>query len=988
MSYRLPPVAGEWIDRTQLLSFTFEGRRYTGFVGDTITSALLAAGQRTLGRSFKYHRSRSLLSLANHDTNALMQAGAVLNLRADVTPLEAGLSLVAVNTFGGVMGDRASVLDRFSSVLPVGFYYKAFLDKKWFPFWERLIRQMTGLGRVDVSTPRIHTRKQYDFCDVLIIGAGVAGLSAAIAAADAGADVVIVDENACAGGSGGYQRGGDAVPLEQTAALVHTVVTHPQIRLYLDTQAAGYYADHWVPLVDRHRLTKMRARAVIVASGAYEQPAVFHNNDLPGVMLASAAQRLIYRYAVKPMQRAVVLTANSEGYQATLDLAKQGVTIAAVVDLRHAPASSEAMQAVRSQGIPLYCGHCVYEARSNPVRDGVSSAVICPIDQNGNPQPALQQTKTCDGIIMSVGWSPAANLLYQAGAKMRFDQGLQQFVPDQLPAGIFACGRVNGVFEINQKCLDGQRAGLEAALHLEYLSSREVEQIVSSQTYRSASESPSHAYPIFDHPKGKNFVDFDEDLQLKDFFNAAQEGFDNIELLKRYTTVGMGASQGKHSNMNALRILARITRQTPDQVGTTTARPFFHPVPLSHLAGRGFHPERYTSLHSRHRALNAKFMLAGMWQRPEYYQQPGYSCEDCVTEETIAVRTQIGMIDVSTLGKLEIRGADAAEFLERIYTGRFSKMKVGTMRYALMLDETGVVIDDGVIARLGTEHFYFTTTTSGGTAIYREMTRLNTLWQLDCGLVNVTGARSAINIAGPRSRHVLMPLTNLDLSSAAFPYLGVREATVAGIPAILMRVGFVGEWGYEIHVAAEYAPALWDALFAAGAAEGIRPFGVATQRLLRLEKGHLIVGQDTDGLTTPLEAGLEWAVKRDKPFFIGQRSLQIMAKRSPPPNLVGFRLDPDFQGTPPQECHLVIEKNAIEQDQIAGRVTSIAFSPTLQQYIGLAYVKPDRTAIGTRFLIRRSDGSLVTATVCQTPFYDPENQRQQETIALRQEVNV
>jgi sarcosine oxidase subunit alpha len=676
------------------------------------------------------------------------------------------------------------------------------------------------------------------------------------------------------------------------------------------------------------------------------------------------------------MNRAVVLTANSDGYRAALDLAQHGVEVKAIVDLRQSYTTTLITQGLQTRGIPILTNHCVYEARTNPASDGVSSAVICPLDANGKPQTEFKQAIACDGIAMSVGWAPAANLLYQAGTKMRFDDHLQQFVPDRLAPGVFACGRVNGVYEFEQKLRDGRRAGLEAVA---VLGLAQVEIVVAS-----ISESPSHGWAIVEHPAGKNFVDFDEDLQFKDFPNAAQEGFDNIELLKRFTTVGMGPSQGKHSNMNALRILARITNQSPGEVGTTTARPFLHPVPLSHLAGRGFTPERHTPLHSRHAAFGAQFMLAGIWRRPEYYTQPGKSRGDCIRSEVEAVRTRVGLIDVGTLGKLELRGAGAAEFLERVYTGRYSNLKVGMSRYALMLDEAGVVIDDGVIARLGAEYFYFTTTTSGAAAIYRELSRLNIMWQMDCGLVNVTGARSAINLAGPYARDVLAKLTDCDLSSPAFPYLAVRKAVVADIPAILMRVGFVGEWGYEIHVAAESAIALWDAFWEAGAAYGIAPFGVEAQRVLRLEKGHLIVGQDTDGLTTPKEASLEWAVKLDKPFFIGQRSLQAIAKQLIKQTLVGFMLDPAFQGTPPQEGHLIIEGN-----EIAGRITSIAFSPTLKRYIGLAYyVKPELADIGNNLSIRLSDRSLIAATVSPTPFYDPGNQRQKETVMQREEIIV
>lgn len=968
MVNRLPPVPGEWIDRTQTICFNFEGSSYWGYRGDTISSALWAANVRILGCSFKYHRPRGILSFANHDINALMQSGQKLNVRADVTPLESGVSLSAVHTFGGVRSDRARVLDYLSAFLPVGFYYKAFYNKQLFPFWERLIRRITGLGRVDFTTPRIHTPKRYDFCDLLVVGAGLSGLSAAIAAANAGADVVIVDENAKAGGSGGYQLGGNLAQLDRLEQLLESIYDHPRIRLYTNTQASGYYADHWVPLLDSDRLTKMRAKAVIIASGAYEQPAVFRNNDLPGVMLASAAQRLIYRYAVKPMRRAVVLTANQDGYRAALDLIQNQVQVQAIVDLRHVIPQSEIIDQLQHQQVAILPGWCLYEARSNSISEGVSDVVICSLDSDGKPQKGSQQTITCDGVVISVGWAPAANLLYQAGALMRFDHLLQQFIPDVLPDGVFAAGRVNGVYDPEQKQQDGHRAGLEAAAYLG-LHTAEIPQLEWTET-----EAPSHPWAIVEHSKGKNFVDFDEDLQLKDFINATQEGFDNIELLKRYTTVGMGPSQGKHSNMNALRILAAVTQQSPGAVGTTTSRPFFQPVPLSHLAGRGFTPKRQTPLHSRHNLLGATWMLGGIWHRPDYYSQPKLSRADCIAREVNLVRTSVGVVDVGTLGKLEIRGVDAAEFLERVYTGRFANLKVGMSRYALRVDEAGVIIDDGVVARLATDLFYCTTTTSSATQSYRELSRLNVIWQLDCNIVNLTGARAAVNLAGIPSRAVLSQLTDLDLSSTSFPYLAVRQAEVAGISALLMRVGFVGEWGYEIHVAAEFAPALWDALFSVGTKFGIQPFGIEAQRLLRLEKGHLIVGQDTDGLTTPFEAGLEWAVKFDKPFFVGQRSLQIIQRRPLQQTLVGFMLDEQFQATSPQECYLIINHG-----EIAGRVTSIAFSPTLKRHIGLAYLRSELSSLGNRFSIRLSNGELVTAIVCRPPFYDPDNLRQKET---------
>ncbi|MHB1229154.1 MAG: FAD-dependent oxidoreductase [Halothiobacillus sp.] len=956
---RLPPVPGEWLDRSVDVSFSFEGKTYRGHAGDTISSALLASDAGILGRSFKYHRPRSVLSMANHDVNAVCQWGDRPNVRADVTRLQAGMDLAAVNTFGGLKSDKASVLGSLSRFLPVGFYYKSFHTKRLFPMWERLFRTLTGLGKVSFNTPHIRTAKRYGFCDVLVIGAGPSGLAAALAAAEQGAEVVVVDENARAGGSGGYVRGGFGPQAEQLADDPLTrVLAHPGVRLMTETYAAGYYADHWVALVGGDILTKMRAKSVVVASGAYEQPAVFRNNDLPGIMLASAAQRLIYRYAVRPMQQAVVLTANQDGYRAALDLAAHGVEIVAVLDLRLSSTASEPERAVKARGIPVLPGHHIVEALPGANGKSVVGALVA--------GRGKMRTLACDGILMSIGWAPAANLLYQAGTRMRYEQSLEQFVPDTLPPGVFACGRVNGVHTLSARRLDGQRAGSAAATHAGFGDAQVI-------TVPAEMECPTHPWPIVAHPKGKNFVDFDEDLQLKDFENAVQEGFDNIELLKRFSTVGMGPSQGKHSNMNALRILARLTGREPQQVGTTTARPFFHPVPMSLLGGRGFSPERRTPLHARHEALGAQWMMAGVWQRPEHYRLTDKDRQQCIREEAMAVRQNVGLIDVGTLGKLEVIGPQAAELLERVYISKYANLKVGMTRYAVMCDESGVVIDDGVVGRLAEDHFYFTTTTSGAATIYRELSRLNTMWRLDCGIVNHTGAFAAVNLAGPKSRALLSRLTSLDLSATAFPYLALREGVVAGIPARLMRVGFVGEWGYEIHVPANQGATLWDALMVAGKAFALRPFGVEAQRLLRLEKGHIIIGQDTDGLTNPFDVGLEWALKMDKPFFVGQRSLHVIGRQSRKQKLVGFVLDAQFNGSAPQECHLVIDCG-----EIAGRVTSIAWSPMLGCHIGLAFVRPELAETGTAIAIRLTDRSTVSATVARTPFYDPDNLKQKE----------
>jgi sarcosine oxidase subunit alpha len=957
---RLPPQPGEWIDRTLPLEFRFEGRVVRGFVGDTLTSALLAAGETVLGRSFKYHRPRGVLSLANHDVNALMQVAhrgqSRPNVRADVTSLQGGEVVTAVNTFGGLAADRGRFLDMLGAFLPVGFYYKAFHSKRWFPRWERMFRFMTGLGSVDLNAPRRRTPKRYGFCDVLVVGGGPAGLAAALAAAEGGTTVTLVDENPHLGGSGLYALGGDAAQRAQMAEMVAAVEAHARIEVMAASFASGYYADHWVPIVTSDCIVKMRAGAVVVATGAYEQPAVFRNNDLPGVMLGSAAQRLIHRHAIKPGERAVVLAGNDDALRVAADLASAGVAVAALVDLR-----ADVAYAV-PDGTRLCAGMAMVEALAD-ARGHLRGVRIAPVDADGKWSEAAVQEIACDLLVMSVGFAPALALAYQSGARMRFDDQTQQFVPATLPPGVFVCGRANGIHTLALKQVDGAEAGKAAAA----VSSGAAP---AARTAMVETARPSHPYPIVEHPQGRNFVDFDEDLQVKDFHNAAQEGYDNIELMKRFSTVGMGPSQGKHSNMNAIRILAKIRGEAVEKVGTTTSRPMFHPVPMAHLAGRAFQVARATPLEARHEALGAVWMPAGQWRRPEYYAVPGVSREDAITAEVVAVREAAGLIDVGTLGKIEVYGPDAAQFLERVYTGRFANLRVGMTRYGLMVDESGVIIDDGVIARLGDEHFYFTTTTGGSATVYRELTRLNTVWGLNVGITNLTGHLAAMNLAGPAARRILKLLTDANLSDATFPYLGAREFSVAGVVARLLRVGFVGELGYEVHVPADQAQHVWDALMAAGKDHGLRAFGVEAQRLLRLEKGHVIIGQDTDGLTNPYEAGMAWAVRADKPFFVGQRSLQILAKQPMRQKLVGIVLADDKAGVP-KECHLVIENGAL-----AGRVTSIAHSPACKRVIGMALVDPALAQSGRSLRIRIEGAREIEAVVTDLPFFDKDGDRQ------------
>ncbi len=955
MMYRLPPIEGEWIDRARPLAFEFEGRGFTGFAGDTISAALAAAGEMMLARSFKYHRPRGIHSFANHDANNLFEVDGVPNVRGDVTPLAAGARVTAVNTRGGLAQDRTRFIEWLAPFLPVGFYYKAFFGTGLsgaarFPAWERRIRRLSGLGRIDSRARRGRTPKRYAFCDVLVVGAGPAGLAAALAAADAGARVLLIDENARAGGSGRWS----GAPAAELAALVERVAGHQNLETLLSTFAAGYYADHWLALIEPGRMSKVRAGAVVFATGVIEQPAVFRNNDLPGVLTGSAAQRLLHRHAIAPGRRVVVLTANREGYELARDLAAHQVNVAAVLDLRGgAGADAAGLHGVR----------CI--AGVEPETALGTGAVRALRFRHAAADGGMRaETIDCDAVLMSVGFAPAGQLLAQAGAGFEYDAALGQHVPVKLPGGVFAAGRVAGGYEFAARCASGREAGLAAAAQARGAALTPPVAIRVPPAPRSGAEQAvrpvSHPHPVFAHARGRDFVDLDEDLQVHDLLDAAQEGFDSTELLKRYSTLGMGPSQGKHSNVNGARILLRARGATLADTALTTQRPFYHPVPLAHLAGAGFHATRRTGAHPEHDRLEAQWMTVGGWQRVEYYRRAGFERAACIAAEVRAVREHAGLIDVSTLGKIEIHGPDAGAFLDRVYTGIFSDLRVGMTRYGVLLDESGIVRDDGVIARLGPQSYYFTTTTGGAANVYRELLLWNARWRMDCVFVNSTGQRAALNLAGPASRALLQPFTDIDLSEAAFPFLGAREGLVAGIRARVLRVGFVAALGYEIHVPNGAARKLWSHLRTAVETGGA-VFGVEAQRLLRLEKGHAIVAQDTDNLTNPFEAGLGWAVRMGKPFFVGQRSLRIHQRRGARQQLVGIELEPD--------APTVHEANLIVHDgDIAGRVTSIGRSPTLGRVIGLAMAAPPLAAPGTALTIRASDGALVRARVVKTPF--------------------
>ena len=967
MAWRLDAPEGALIDRDRPLSFTFEGRKYRGFAGDTIASALMANGVRLLSRSFKYHRPRGVLTMAGQDANTLVQLPDEPNVLADRHPLSEGLVVSGQNYVGTLESDRDAWVGKVARFLPVGFYYKAFFKPKgiWQKCWEPYFRRKAGLGRVNPKAVHPYYDKKYEFCDIAVVGAGPAGLQAALAASDAGAEVMLIDENRIPGGSLNYARlfpePGEEAGIRNE--LIARVEASPNIRTLLDATCNGWFADNYLPIISGRRLHKLRASQLIVAPGSVEQPLVFRNNDLPGIMQGSAAQRLIRLYGVRPGSRAVVATSNRDGYGVALDLFDAGIKVAAIVDLREDPPSNPLLSAALNRDMKVIKSHAIYEAFAE--NQCVTAVDIRKIVGEGRCAETGERLD-CDLVCMSPGYMPAYQLPCQAGAVLGYDEERSSFSIEGQPEIMHLAGSIANASDLEDAMAGGHRAAACALSRLGLGGGEGRDGKASADS----EDSMNHPWPIFPHPKGKDFVDFDEDLQVCDIVNAVADGYEDVQLLKRYSTAGMGPSQGRHSALPVARLVSRQTGRSVAETGVTTSRPPVAAEKLGVIAGRIFSPERRSPMHERHLSLGATMIPAGPWWRPGFYG-PKSERLPRINQEALNVRNNVGLIDISTLGGLEVRGPDACELMNRMYTLGFSKLLVGKCRYLLMCNEEGTVIDDGIACRLHDQHFYVTATTSGVDGVYRCMLKWAVQWKLNVDVAQVTAAWSGVNLAGPQSRKVLTKMCeSLDVSAEGFPYLTVREGMVAGIPSRIFRIGFAGELGYEIHVPASYGGQLWDSLMEAGSEFGIKPFGVETQRLLRLEKGHIIIGQDTDSMSTPLELKLQWALSQKKPFYIGERSLRIIRKRPALRTLVGFEIEGKGR-VKPEESHLIIHDN-----KMVGRVTSCEYSPTLGKIVGLATVAPDLDKDGGMLRIRCDGGAMVDARIVPLPFYDPGNERQ------------
>jgi sarcosine oxidase subunit alpha len=951
----LPP--GCLTDPSRPLTFTFGGRSVPAVEGQSIAAALYAAGVRVFSRSFKYHRPRGLFCVSGDCPNCLMQVDGRPNVRTCTEPARPGQVVRGQNAWPSLGFDLLRVFDKLDAFLPVGFYYKRFHKPRWlWPIFERVVRQIAGLGRIDVNgAPDLDTEVEYYHPEVCVVGAGPAGLAAAAEAAAAGAEVLLLDRQPRLGGH--LLHDGELAP--EVAGLVAGLQGNPRARVLSDTSVFGLYEGNVLGAVQGRRLLKVRPKHVIVCTGGRQQPSVFVNNDLPGVFLAAGVQRLGRLHGVRAGRRAVVLTDHEDGHRIAREIARLGIEVAAVIDPR--PAAGAVAAGGGARIVPGVINEAYGRGRLQGVR-------FSSMGLDGPPAARVREEDVdCDLLCVATRPQPANELLRQGGA--RFRDGRWQ--PEPAVAGLTAAGSAAGTHDLEGQLLEGRLRGAEAAAALGHSSStlaecRSLWASRPAQPERGPDADEMHFPPVA-WPR-KSFVCLCEDVTEKDLARAVAEGFDHIETLKRYSTVSMGPCQGKVCGATATELCARLTGRSVTTVGATTARPPAVPVELATLAAeRRHHPIRRTPMHHWHQANGARWIDAGQWKRPESYGDPA--------AEVRAVRNGAGLIDVSTLGKIEVVGPDAAELLERVYVNSWADLGIGRTRYGVLCTEEGIVFDDGVGARLGPEHFYLTATTGNAESVFQWLELWRTTWRLNAVVLNRTSAFAAVNLAGPRSRDILAGLTALDLSLAGFPYLAAREGQVAGVPCRLLRIGFVGELGYEIHCPSAYGLHLWEAILAAGANPGLKPFGVEAQRILRLEKGHLIVGQDTDALSSPLGAGLERMVKFNKPQFHGREALLRLKELGPKARLVGFTL-PD--GTGRGEGHDWARQmegcQVVQQGRSVGRVTSARYSPTLEKYVGLAWVPEALAAPGKPFAIRR-DGLDLAAVVAPVPFYDPEGKR-------------
>jgi sarcosine oxidase, subunit alpha len=987
-------IAGKGRLANKPVRFSFDGKKYEAVEGDTLASALIANDVHLVGRSFKYHRPRGILSAGAEEPNALVTverdcARKTPNVRATVQEVYDGLAATSQNRWPSLSFDVGAVNDLASPMFSAGFYYKTFMWPKsaWKHVYEPNIRAAAGLGVAPDQPDPDHYSARYAHCEVLVLGGGAAGIAAALAAAESGVRVILCDEQAEFGGALRFEAGAkidgqDGWSWAQAA--IGRLGAMDNVRVLARTTAFGYYAQNFVALVERvsdhladpgselprERLWQVRAKRVIIATGAIERHMVFADNDRPGVMLASAARTYLNHYGVAVGRNVGVYTANDSAYAAALDLKKAGVNIAAIVDLRENPAGP-AVEEARAQNIEIHHGRAVVAAGG---RLRVSSMRV--EAKTGGPQ----RTIPVDAILMSSGWTPSVHLFSQSRGKVAFDDTTRRFLPGQYAQDCVSVGAANGTDSLEATIAEALAAGEKAAKEAGGKSGKATK--VKAEAGEGWSGSMLGAGPgAGPDTTVKAFVDLQNDVTAKDIRLAVREGFRSIEHVKRFTTNGMATDQGKTSNLHGLAIAAETLGKAIPEVGLTTFRPPYTPVTfgtiVNHARGPLFDPTRKTAIHPWAEANGAVFEDVGQWKRAWYFPRGGEDMHAAVNRECVTVRKSAGLFDASTLGKIEVVGPDAAKFMELLYTNPWEKLEPGRCRYGIMLREDGFIYDDGVVGRLAPDRFHVTTTTGGAPRVMNHMEDyLQTEFpHLNVWLTSITEQWAVIAVQGPKSRDIIAPLVEgIDISDAGMPHMSVREGKVCGVPTRLFRMSFSGERGFEVNVPADYGRAVWEALWAQGEKHDACAYGTETMHVLRAEKGYIIVGQDTDGTVTTGDAGLDWAVGKKKTDFVGIRGMMrpdlVTAGRR---QLVGLRTkDPKVVL---EEGAQIVEgpKQPIPMKMI-GHVTSSYWSENCGRSIALALVEGGRERMGSTLYVPMPD-RVIEVEVSGMVFFDDKGER-------------
>lgn len=987
--YRVPsePLGAE-LDRSKLINFSFDGRQYQGFAGDTLASALLANGVTLMGRSFKYHRPRGLLTTGSEEPNAIVELRTgdrrEPNTRATIIELYEGLEAFSQNRFPSLTVDLMSVNQLIAPFLTAGFYYKTFMwpASFWESVYEKIIRRSAGLGKAATDADPDSYEHSHLHCDVLVVGGGPTGIAAARSAAATGARVLLLEEMATFGGALSFAQ--DMIDRMPAAQWVDKNITElralDNVEVMPRTTLFGYYDGNVLAALERvsdhlalpkahqprQRMWTIRAAQVVIAAGSQERPMLFANNDKPGVMLGASVRKLIDRFGVAAGQNIAICTAHDDGYKTAALLQQAGVKIAVITDARDSlsAAAKEAQQA----GLPVRTGRVPCKAIGGT---RVSGLKLCARD-GGNIE-----TVACDCIAMSAGYSPDVHLSSQTGASPVWNETLQGFLPAKPIRAERSAGACAGVYTLNECLADGHKAGIDAA------AAKGLDAGTLAPPTAEASEMSTFA-SLWQCPgKGKSFVDFQNDVSAQDIRLAWQEGYVSVEHTKRYTTLGMATDQGKTANVNGIAILASARGQSIQEVGTTRFRPPYSPVAIGafagHERGKEFQPLRRTAMHECHTKLGAVFVEAGQWVRPQYYPIAGEDVMASIYRESQQVRKTVGICDVSTLGKIELFGDDAAEFLNRLYINGWNTLAVGKARYGLMLREDGYVFDDGTTSRLAENHYFMTTTTANAARVLAHMEHASqVLWpDLDVYMCSATEQWCGVALAGPNSRATLQDALgkSFEVVDENIPFMGVREFLWNGVQARIFRISFSGEHAYEINVPWGHGEAMWESLFAAGEKHGIIAYGTEALSVMRIEKGH-VAGNELDGRTTAADMGMGRMMSAKK-HYIGQTLNQREGFQADDRStLVGIKLQSGAERLR-GGAHLVKNAATADANNSLGWVTSVAHSPALKCWIGLAYLKGGLTAYEGQTLTAYhplGDEEAIV-DVCHPVFFDPDGER-------------